>query len=219
MLYIERQQNGQVEEGKIYFFEGQPTYASCWQMSGQEAFVWLLTWRHISFSFGYNDARPVDNIRVKMSEQRYMNTHNAANNVATHAIHTIQTTQAAPTARRTSEPLGAFSIPVDAYATVQQTSSSPVTQPISYYYEQEDDQPQIPFFDETTQPNIESLIPRKQPTEVNVLALPLTRPQRSIYMMIDGKRNIADLSRCLRKSYQEIERSLRELQQQNLVAM
>jgi len=66
-------------------------------------------------------------------------------------------------------------------------------------------------------PGLEWLVPQKRGNDRDVLSLPLTRPQRSIYLLIDGKRTVSDLSRCTRKSFQEIERLLSELQQRGLI--
>jgi hypothetical protein len=66
-------------------------------------------------------------------------------------------------------------------------------------------------------PGIEWLVPQKRSTEHDVLSLPLTRPQRFIYFLVDGRRTVSDLSRCTGKNIQEIELILRELQTQGLV--
>ncbi len=66
-------------------------------------------------------------------------------------------------------------------------------------------------------PGLEWLVPQKRGNNLDVLSLPLTRPQRSIYLLIDGKRTVSDLSRCTRKSFQEIERLLSELQERGLI--
>jgi hypothetical protein len=68
-------------------------------------------------------------------------------------------------------------------------------------------------------PGLEWLVPQKSSNDRDVLSLPLTRPQRSIYLLIDGKRTVSDLSRCTRKSFQEIERLLSELQQRGLIVI
>ena len=52
-----------------------------------------------------------------------------------------------------------------------------------------------------------------------VLSLPLTRRQRFVYFLVDGRRTVSDLSRCTGKSIQEIELLLSELQEQGLVAV
>jgi Domain of unknown function (DUF4388) len=68
-------------------------------------------------------------------------------------------------------------------------------------------------------PGLEWIVPRKLGKDRDVLSLPLTRPQRSIYMLVDGHRTIADLSRCIRKSIPEVERLLSELQERGLVSI
>lgn len=71
----------------------------------------------------------------------------------------------------------------------------------------------------TGTPGLEWLVPQKIGIEKDVMSLPLTRPQRSIYMLVDGHRSISDLSRCTRKSFQEIERLLTELREQGLISV
>src|SRR5579863_4995908 len=39
-------------------------------------------------------------------------------------------------------------------------------------------------------PGLEWLVPQKRGNNLDVLSLPLTRPQRSIYLLIDGKRTV-----------------------------
>lgn len=67
--------------------------------------------------------------------------------------------------------------------------------------------------------DIDALIPQKRDTSRDVLSLPLTRPQRFIYFLVDGHRTLADLSRCTGKTMQEINRILSELHAQGLVIM
>ena len=78
-------------------------------------------------------------------------------------------------------------------------------------------QPAFPLTGNT--PGLEWLVPQKLGNDRNVLALPLTRPQRSIYLLIDGKRTVSDLARCTRKNFQEIERLLSELQERGLISI
>lgn len=66
-------------------------------------------------------------------------------------------------------------------------------------------------------PGLERLTPQKQQPERDVLSLPLTRPQRFVYMLVDGKRTIADISRCTGKTVQEVDLILGALQAQGLV--
>ncbi len=71
----------------------------------------------------------------------------------------------------------------------------------------------------TNIPGIEWLVPQKRGAERDVLSLPLTRRQRFIYLLVDGRRTIADLSRCTGKNIQEVQLILGELQEQGLVAV
>ena len=66
---------------------------------------------------------------------------------------------------------------------------------------------------------IEWLVPQKRGIEREVLALPLTRRQRFIYFLVDGRRTVADLARCTGKNTQEIELILSELRVQGLIAV
>lgn len=66
-------------------------------------------------------------------------------------------------------------------------------------------------------PGLEWLTPQKRDVGRDVLSLPLTRRQRFIYFLVDGKRTMSDLSRCTGKNIQEIELILKELQAQGLV--
>ena len=66
-------------------------------------------------------------------------------------------------------------------------------------------------------PGLEWLTPQKRDVGRDVLSLPLTRRQRFIYFLVDGRRTLSDLSRCTGKNIQEIELILKELQAQGLV--
>lgn len=68
-------------------------------------------------------------------------------------------------------------------------------------------------------PGLEWIVPHKAGSERDVMDLPLTRPQRSVYLLIDGRRTVADLARCTRKSMQEIERLLSELRERGLITI
>jgi Domain of unknown function (DUF4388) len=68
-------------------------------------------------------------------------------------------------------------------------------------------------------PGLATLTPQKRDTDRDVLSLPLTRPQRYVYFMVDGRRTIADISRCTGKTVQEIDLILSALQAQGLVVI
>ena len=96
-------------------------------------------------------------------------------------------------------------------------TSTPFTDRRQKVISSENSQPAFPLTSNT--PGLEWLVPQKIGNDRNVLSLPLTRPQRSIYLLIDGKRTVSDLSRCTRKSFQEIERLLSELQERGLISI
>ena len=64
---------------------------------------------------------------------------------------------------------------------------------------------------------LELLVPQKLGNDRHALSLPLTRPQRLIYMLIDGRRTISDICRCTRKSVQEVGQLLIELREHGLI--
>lgn len=65
----------------------------------------------------------------------------------------------------------------------------------------------------------EQRIPQKMALEHYAVLPSLTRRQRLIYLLIDGQRTIADLSRCSGKTPTEVETILDELQQIGLVVL
>ena len=60
-------------------------------------------------------------------------------------------------------------------------------------------------------------IPRKLANEQNVMDMALTRPQRSLYLLIDGRRTVADLIRVTHRDEQEVYHLLTELQARGLI--
>lgn len=66
---------------------------------------------------------------------------------------------------------------------------------------------------------MEKLTPQKRSVERDVLSLPLTRPQRYVYFMVDGHRTVADIARCTGKTAPEVDLILSELQAQGLVVL
>jgi len=68
-------------------------------------------------------------------------------------------------------------------------------------------------------PGIEWLVPQKRRVGEDALSLPLSRRQRYIYFLVDGRRSVSDLSRTTGKTVQEVELVLRELQEQGLISV
>lgn len=66
-------------------------------------------------------------------------------------------------------------------------------------------------------PSLSWQVPHRRGVDQDVLTLPLTRRQRVIYLLIDGHRALADLSRCSGRALQDVELIVKELQVQGLV--
>ena len=189
LLSIERIQSGRFEEGDIYFQAGQPVYAHFGSLTGTDALMKLLSWRQVYFSFSTNQPQPPVNITTPLNTRAGFST--------------------------TTDPMS---------TSIRPSSSAPYpdTNPLLNVRGQDAERntnPQPAFTPVTNTPGLEWLVPQKRGNDRDVLSLPLTRPQRSIYLLVDGKRTVADLSRCTRKTMQEIERLLSELQERGLIVI
>ncbi len=186
LLSVEHIQRGRLEEGEIYFQNGQPTYARVGQLLGQDALVWLLQWRQIHFALLNDVPPPPANIPVQFAR--------SVDSRITGPMVAISSTQ----------------------ASYRQFNGSLSTSVLT------ESRPAYPGSSSRLNPyltNIETLIPQKLENERDVLSLPLTRPQRCVYLLVNGRRTIADLSRTTGKSAQDVERILSELQEQGLVSV
>jgi hypothetical protein len=217
LLSVERMQAGRFEEGEIYFQNGLPVFASSGQMSGQEALVWLLSWHNVHFAFSSEAPRNAANIpAAKTAAEGTAIPTNPVSGPAS-ARRSVASPNPVLNANRTSSPNIDATPPRSPTATppgglnegATQAPAAPAQPP----------HPQIPTSNSIATPGLEWLTPQKVGGDRDVLTLPLTRPQRSIYLLIDGRRTLADLSRCTRKSVQEIERLLSELQEHGLIAV
>jgi len=186
LLSIERGQGEHLEEGEIYFQDGQLIYVRVGQMLGQEALAQLLRWRHIHFAFLTDIHRPPTNVPVQFASE-------------------LDTSPSIPVAVLPTSPANhsRFDSSISSRAMAEWDGSSPTASSLMNLH-----------------PSItESLIPQKLEPELDVLSLPLTRPQRCIYLLVNGRRTIADLARTTGKGVQDVERILGELQEQGLVSL
>ncbi len=217
LLSLERYYAGRFEEGEIYFEKGRPAQAFFEKVSGQDAVAVLSGWRNVYYSF-------TADIPVPMASPMSPGTIPAT-------IPPYTTTEPIVQQRHTTAP-------------VRQTNDIPPISPLRYAAQNRPPTgPQPPMRqtgpqqfqpqeggiarERTTEYNqpasggnswgFEALVPRRLSHEQNVLALPLTRPQRSIYLLVDGIRTVADLVRCTGKSMQDVEKLLMELRQQGLI--
>lgn len=199
LLSIESQQGNILEEGDIYIENGQITYARTNQLMGQAALQAILSWRGVHFAFAANEY------------PEYVTTGrpDAASLIATKA-QTREMSPNLPALAGQESPLSMTP------PSIPQLSVRRTTQPIAHDSMNTGSLPEIRGSD-IMSPGAEWIIPHRVDKEQNVLSLPLTRPQRSIYMLIDGHRSISDLARCTRKTMQEIERLVSELQERGLI--
>ena len=77
----------------------------------------------------------------------------------------------------------------------------------------------IPLLPQNTSNNAFEQRPQKLVNEQNVMNLSLTRTQRSLYLLVDGRRTVIDLARFTNKDVQEVHRLLSELQARGLISM
>ncbi len=199
-LSVERFQGGRFEEGEIHFQGGQPTYAHAGQITGQEALTRMLSWRQVFFSFIFEEPHTSAIIPSAIS----------ANSSNTAPTALLPTKYPLPNTPNTSGnlPITASGLP--------QASSGKTPKNVRDF-----DNPFESAYPNSVPgtPGLEWLVPHKLGNDRDVLSLPLTRPQRSIYMLVDGRRTISDLSRCTRKNLQEIERLLSELRERGLISI
>ncbi len=196
-LSVERFQDGRFEEGEIHFQGGQPTYAHVGQITGQEALTQMLSWRQVFFSFIFEEPYKPATVSSTLSAS------------------SSNTTPTALLPTKYPLPNTSGKLPITASGHPQ-ASSRETPKNIRGF--------DNPFASADPHnvpgtPGLEWLVPQKLGNDRNVLSLPLTRPQRSIYMLVDGRRTISDLSRCTRKSLQEIERLLSELRGRGLISV
>ncbi len=204
LLSVERIQASRFEEGEIYLQAGQPTYAHTGQLLGQEALLRMLSWRQVYFTFFANQPRPPVNIPSVLS---------ANDNMAIAANSSRNSPGSDPSLLNTNRNIPAVSPTSPRLPQVNLNGIPDEGSGRDNRYARNT------FDSNASIPGFEWLTPRKLDNNRHVLSLPLTRPQRSIYMLVDGHRTIADLSRCIRKSVPEVERLLTELQERGLISI
>ncbi|MFL5624095.1 MAG: hypothetical protein ACJ788_00685 [Ktedonobacteraceae bacterium] len=163
-------------------------------MVGQEAIVWLLSWHPVYFTFSSEESRFAANIPP---------TNNSKDGMA------IPVSSGSSSQAFAKRPQSGTNLALNGNRTFPNTLSGEAAGDATY--------PLNAASTRASTPGLEWLVPQKLGNDRDVLSLPLTRPQRSIYLLIDGRRSVADLARCTRKSMQEIERLLSELQERGLI--
>lgn len=210
LLSIEPIQATYFEEGEIYIQAGQPTYAHTGQLSGQEALFRMLSWRQVYFTFMANQPHLPVNIP---------SAYRSNNNIAIAANGSPTSPGLNPSLLDTRRNIPAVSLSHPTSATSPKLPQVNLNRTPDEGSERDTRQAPNTSDSKASSPGFEWLAPRKLGNDREVLSLPLTRPQRSIYMLVNGHRTIADLSRCMRKSLLEVERLLTELQERGLISI
>lgn len=196
-LSVERFQDGRFEEGEIHFQGGQPTYAHAGQITGQGALTRMLSWRQVFFSFIFEEPHTSATISSALSA-------NSSKTIPTALL---------PTKYPLPNTSGKLPLTASGLPPVSSRETPKNVRDFNNSFASADPN-NVPGT-----PGLEWLVPQKLGNDRAVLSLPLTRLQRSIYMLVDGRRTISDLSRCTRKSIQEIEWLLSELRERGLISV
>src|SRR2546421_3352985 len=189
-LSIERFQGGRFEEGEIYFQGGQPTYARTGNMTVQEALTWMLNGPQLFFTFTAEDQRAPDTISSGIPPNPG---DTLAPNIPTASFPTALPQGNANRSLPTTGPIP------------PQMNNRGVPRNV-------DEPEKSSLLGEHSgvigTPGLEWLVPQKIGKELDGLSLPLTPPQRSIYILVGGRMAISDLSPCNRKNIRKIEQLL-----------
>jgi hypothetical protein len=218
LLSLERYNAGHFEEGEIYFEKGRAVQAFFAIQSGQEALATLSSWRNVYYSFTadvpvpatsplssgnisgevppYSTTEPLEKLRYTTGPVRKANDFTPTSPLR-RASQSQPPTGPQPPMRQTSPQQ--FQSPGGGSARERATGSNPPSNSGNSW-------------------GFGALVPHRLSNEQNVLSLPLTRPQRSIYLLVDGVRTVADLVRCTGKVMQDVEQLLMELKQQGYIA-
>lgn len=193
-LSVEHSQDGRMEEGEIYFLGGQPIYARTGQLSGQQALSQILTWHKVHFAFVPDAPRPSANLSPIAEGNPIRGAAPAYVSPALPLRPSVPPVSTDPRVPVNTNENGLPGRPREnEYAYVGSTVGTSTVQGVGW------------------------LVPKRRGSDRDILSLPLTRRQRLIYLLVDGRRTISDLSRCTGKSIQEVERILSELREQDLL--
>ena len=219
LLSVESFENGHLEKGEIYFQQGKPASARAYNKTGADALVALMNWRRVYFRF-VADVPPPDTQHPSTfpTTEPLTTSSHISPLPATPSTHLSSARNGTPTPFPSvhTEPLQGRWPQMPRTPSWSSAETSALVGPNPQRVPGEPGN--VPREGEhTVTGGMESLVPQKRGETQSVLSLPLTRPQRSIYLLIDGRRTVADLSRCIGKSILEVGRLLRELQDYGLI--
>ena len=189
VLSVERFENGVFEEGEIHFQAGKPVQGFSGKLTGDAAMNHLMSWRRVYFAF-------------------------LATPPSSPSSHTKDTPHHSQSSANVPHS-GSFT----------QTHSGPLHSPVTGPLSGDARNP-LPIPERTTGPLARqngyepaALIPHKVSRQQDVMSLSLTRPQRSVYLLIDGHRSVADIARFTGKGIPEVMQIILDLRARNLVNM
>ena len=217
LLSVEFFENGRLEEGEIYFQEGKATSARAHNKTGAEALATLMNWRRVYFRF-VADAPPpgIQNPSTFPTTGPLTASSHISPLPATPSTHFSSARNATPIPSVHTEPLQGRWPQAPRTSSWSSAETPALVGPNPQRVPAESGNAPREGEHAVTG-GMESLVPQKRGETQSVMSLPLTRPQRSIYLLIDGRRTVADLSRCIGKSVLEVGRLLRELQDYGLI--
>lgn len=191
LLRVGRYDKGQFQAGEVYFQKGQPTYARLGKLSTQEALSQLLGWKQVNFSFVAESPLLLSPPPTPVTPGE-MPVLPATPSVFSERLNNERHTPQLPN--------------IDLPPALQ-----PQTDKLPF--------PSAARGGAMSFTEVEKMVPKRVAVTVDVLSLPLTRPQRSTYLLINGRRSIAELARFTRKSVQEMERLISELEGYGLITL
>lgn len=191
VLSVERFENGVFEEGEIHFQSGRPMQGFTGKLTGEAALNHMSNWRRVYFAFSTMPSSPSSEI----------------------PMHTPPPL-----------PPSSSTFPVHPAPQTPQNFRSPdqsATEPLN----DNTGKPVLPT-ERTTgslarqnEYNPATLVPYKVSMQQDVMSLSLTRQQRSVYLLVDGHRSVADIARFTAKGVPEVVQIILDLRARNLVSM
>lgn len=189
VLSVERFENGLFEEGEVHFQSGRPVQGYVGKLSGENALNHLLSWRRVYFAFSQTSTTP---------------TSSSVNGISSSPQ---ASSPSLPPVRLAPHQTGPLSSPTTEPLRGEASRTSPLqertTGPLAYSGSHE----------------IAALVPHKLTNQQDVMSLSLTRLQRSIYLLVDGRRSVSDLARFTGKGISEVLQVLVDLRARNLIRM
>jgi Domain of unknown function (DUF4388) len=221
LLAAERDGNGFLEEGEIYFISGHPVFATLGPLTGREALKVMVRWGECRFAFEPSAPRPIPNVSGVLPA--------LDNNGAPYGVSTdYDSPQPMDTPPRRAPTSGAggagwgygASSPNMAPGTNPNSAHTPNPPNLGgsgIWNFPETPPPPPAYRSSPRQPNpFERQLPRRTPDvrDLNTLVATygLSRGHRTVLLLANGQHSISDMARLSSKSLDEILQLLNDLQ-------